>query len=191
MNPISFKFSEKEKTIIQKRIIKYTKIDEKTGCWIWVGGKRNKNQNYGVLFFNKRSAYAHRLSYEVFIGPIENGLDCCHTCDREECVNPGHIWIGTHQENLIDCVIKKRHHQAKKTHCIRGHEFTKKNTVIKFRNDRNGNIERSCKKCRISDQRRRYHESDGRIKQNKYRAKKRALLKSERIRDVRFTIQHE
>lgn len=82
-------------------------VDKQDSCWIWIGLK-NKH-GYGKLYFKKNTAArSHRVSYELFKGPIEEGLFVCHTCDIPACVNPDHLWLGTHQENMLDMIDKGR-----------------------------------------------------------------------------------
>jgi len=84
-------------------------VDKQESCWIWTGYKDKKG--YGQLCFGgKKKAIASRVSYELFKGPIDQGKLVCHTCDVSSCVNPDHLWMGSHLENMIDMVEKERQH---------------------------------------------------------------------------------
>lgn len=76
------------------------------GCWEWQGNCNN--QGYGVLRVNHKMKMAHRHSYEYFKGEIPKGVLVCHTCDNPKCVNPDHLFLGTHYDNNHDRSLKGR-----------------------------------------------------------------------------------
>jgi hypothetical protein len=80
--------------------------DPKTGCILWTGGLIVNG--YGLLGVNRRTWYAHRLAWTIAHGPIPNGLYVCRRCDVPACINPKHLFLGTHKENMADRVVKTR-----------------------------------------------------------------------------------
>lgn len=84
---------------------------DKNGCWIWKKGKTP--QGYPCFYSlcprtNKRIDLAHRFSFSLFNGSIPDGMMICHKCDNPSCVNPDHLFAGTHDDNMKDKVKKKR-----------------------------------------------------------------------------------
>jgi hypothetical protein len=112
------------------------------GCWIWKG--RVGPWGYGYFSFAKETS-AHRIMYALIHGPIPKGMRVCHTCDVRLCCNPGHLWLGTQQENIRDCSQKKRHTNGAKAVCKHGHEFTPENTLMADAGK--GRWRRQCKLC--------------------------------------------
>lgn len=83
-----------------------------SGCWIWVGAVINRTdgeQPRGkIRTENQRQENAARVSYKLFKGAIPTGLFVCHRCDTPLCVNPNHLWLGTHKDNMADKLAKGR-----------------------------------------------------------------------------------
>ncbi len=91
---------------IHEKLDFYTSYEPTSGCWLWFGPEHTKG--YGRLQMRKRNLYAHRLQWERFNGPIPIGLEVCHKCDTPPCINPEHLFIGTHAENMQDSRRKGR-----------------------------------------------------------------------------------
>ena len=115
---------------------------DENSCWIWLGSK--DKDGYGKMSICKKDIRAHRFSFYIYWGFIKQKL-ICHSCDNPSCVNPNHLWIGTHKQNRRDCVNKKRTFEQQKTHCPYGHKYTKENTYYYFKKSYKG--KRQCKLC--------------------------------------------
>lgn len=75
-------------------------------CWEWT---RVCNQcGYGQLRVAGRMVYAHRLAYELGVGPIPVGMHVLHRCDNPRCINPAHLAIGTRSQNMKECSERGR-----------------------------------------------------------------------------------
>lgn len=77
-------------------------------CWKWLAAKKD-GTGYGRISSGARHALAHRYSWELHFGPIPEGMKVCHRCDNPQCVNPGHLFLGSQKDNKRDCMEKHRH----------------------------------------------------------------------------------
>lgn len=125
--------------LIDRFIEKYDVTDE---CWLWTGAidkagyGRIGRGSYEVL-------YAHRVAWELAVGPIPEGMHIDHLCRVRNCVNPDHLEVVTNRENALRGLAPTAQNAAK-THCLNGHEFVPENTRIRVRP---GDTERVCIAC--------------------------------------------
>jgi hypothetical protein len=80
--------------------------DELRGCWLWTAACYGTG--YGVLRVNGRNHHAHRMSWRFHRGEIPEGMHVLHKCDVRSCVNPDHLFLGTNDDNIQDCISKGR-----------------------------------------------------------------------------------
>lgn len=102
-----------DKTLIDKF---WSKVDKSSECWIWIAGKGRRGT--GKFMSGLRAGYtsiASRFSYILHYGEISEELMVCHKCDNPACVNPQHLFLGTHQDNMDDMVKKGRSPRNKPT----------------------------------------------------------------------------
>lgn len=82
---------------------KYIPVTE-SGCWLWVGAHDRRN-GYGSIWVNGRMSYAHRVMYELHVGPIPVSLVIDHICNVKCCVNPSHLRTLSNAENVSRAVV--------------------------------------------------------------------------------------
>lgn len=120
-----------------------SKVIERDGCWGWTGSFFQT----GYAIFNVKMAdgvwrptTAHRVSYEIAVGPIADGLHIDHLCRNRQCVNPAHLEPVTPRINNLRGESRSAQ-QARWTHCPKGHPFNDENTYTR----KTG--KRECRAC--------------------------------------------
>lgn len=93
--------------VLEKRFLAKVFKEDGDGCWVWVGAAPIRG-GYGTIRVGNRAMKAHRLSYEIYKGPIPAGMNVCHKCDHPYCVKPDHLFLGTHADNMRDMLAKGR-----------------------------------------------------------------------------------
>jgi hypothetical protein len=85
----------------------WSKVLRGHGCWLWLG--KSRPDGYGYFWpSRKKPVRAHRASWEISNGPIPAGMLVCHRCDVRNCVRPDHLFLGTQDDNVQDCLRKGR-----------------------------------------------------------------------------------
>lgn len=87
----------------------WRKVDTTGGpdaCWPWLASKQRAG--YGHLYYRGRVTRANRVAWMLERGPIPDGIHVLHRCDSPGCVNPAHLFLGTHADNMADRSAKGR-----------------------------------------------------------------------------------
>ena len=106
-------------TLRLARLFDACPVDPVTGCRVWSGAL---TLGYGRVKAGKRIQLAHRVAYELFVGPIPSGLHLDHLCRNRACVNPEHLEPVSRRENILRGTGPTAAN-ARKTHCVHGHSL--------------------------------------------------------------------
>ena len=123
----------------------WSKVKKTQDCWIWTASRTDRG--YGSFGLDGKVRRAHRVAYELAVGPIPDGMSILHACDNPPCVNPAHLRVGTQVQNMADELVRGRNHNAAKDRCVHGHAFTEGNTYV------TPNGRRNCRTCRAAARR--------------------------------------
>ena len=120
------------------------------GCVMWTG--KLNNNGYGLVSVKGKWRLSHRVIYSLRNGPIPAGKVIMHKCDTPACCNTDHLKIGVQKDNVRDAIKKRRMTHIGRLHrgkpeCLRGHPFSKENTVFY----RGGRICRECRRKRMRE----------------------------------------
>lgn len=98
-------------TLIDKLFDKHVLPEPNSGCWLWDGSMNS--DGYGNIRRDKITHKTHRYVFEQTYGKIDKGLCVCHKCDVPNCVNPEHLFVGTHKDNMRDRAKKGKNNWMK------------------------------------------------------------------------------
>ena len=101
------------------RFWRVTNRGDLKSCWLW--GASLFTCGYGRFFLKGKREYAHRIAWVIANGNIPEALNVLHKCDNPRCVNPNHLFLGTHNDNMKDMAAKGRGNGPKRVTCWRGH----------------------------------------------------------------------
>jgi len=114
-------------------LTKVNKIDG--GCWEWTG-KCDKD-GYGRICVDYKTTRTHRVAYELWKGEIPDGLFVLHSCDNPKCVNPIHLRVGSHEDNMNDRLVRHKYNKKlteQQIHEIRAIADMSHRTIAKMYN---------------------------------------------------------
>lgn len=118
----------------------WAKVDKSDGCWVWTAGI--SSGGYGSFWLDGKNRRAHRVAYELTVGPVPQGLQLDHLCRNRRCVRPDHLEPVTCGENIRrgDTGKNSGRHNATKTHCPQGHPYEGGNPIV-------SEGRRRCREC--------------------------------------------
>lgn len=122
----------------------FAKVEKTPTCWLWNGSSNGRG--YGELRIDRVKRYAHRVSHELFVGPIPAELQIDHLCRTPGCVRPDHLEAVPARINILrsGAPDAQRRRHAAKTHCPQSHPYDETNTYIDRKNRRH------CKTCTLA-----------------------------------------
>lgn len=144
--PISIDNSEGRRMVYYMKLLPkeeqrfWSKVRKTKTCWIWMGEKDPRYYGRHSIYRLKKSFLAHRISHELTIGKIKDGLVIDHLCRNHSCVNPAHLEAVTSKVNIN----RGRKAKSEKTHCPMGHPYSGDNL---YRTPISGY--RECRTCRV------------------------------------------
>ncbi len=131
----------------QRRFWAKVEVNHPAGCWEWIGQKCRSYGRYDFVVDGKMQRHrAHRIAVHLLLGSIDPTLTVDHLCRNKGCVNPDHLRVVTEGVNVLASYSTSAQNK-RKTHCIRGHEFTDANTYRKAGTPNH----RYCRICREHD----------------------------------------
>lgn len=133
-----------------------------TGCWFWLGSMTNTG--YGSIYIHPKNQRTHRVSYELFKGPIPAGLVIDHLCRQPLCCNPDHLEPVTDKVNALRGYGACAQH-ARKTHCPKGHPLSGDNLVKSI-------PRRQCRTCTNEQSRVNSAKANGRATKERWNRKR-------------------
>jgi hypothetical protein len=93
---------------LQARLEKYILPEPMSGCWLWDGNTYHAF-GYGIVSYKGKQHTTSRLAWMAYRGPIPDEMHVLHKCDNPACLNPDHLFLGTHRDNVADMNRKGRH----------------------------------------------------------------------------------